>query len=272
MKQIFNRVASHADGEVALFKKLAKILACNYNVTFIKETHQDYVSFYSETLSTKVKREISDLWIIMYSPIKRQARMTFLQAKYQPNDWWRSNRFSFKGDFFQHELLSTRPQIESVQFPDNILSYTSNSSIGSFGVFYHDSFGDIDLAFASADSIQCTARIPTTSRSAKRTMEFPDIGMLDFLVKKENECSLTATLSINSFTSALLNLMIGADILIDRTILSFVSKSLKYCAINNPEVKDFLNFIEGLDIRINDNVRGADNIPNIILINIDGEV
>lgn len=66
--------------------------------------------------------------------------------------------------------------------------------------------------------------------------------------------------------------MIGADILIDTTILSFVSKSLKYRALNNPEVTDFLSCIEGLDICINDNARGVGNIPNIILINIDGEV
>lgn len=271
MKQIFNSILYSTDKEVALFRKLAKILALNHRVTFIEETHQNYVSFDSVTIGKTVKREISDLWIIMYSPDKRQARMTFLQAKFQPLNWWRSNCFFFNGDFFQHELLSKRPQIKSSQFPENILSYTDNSSIGSFGVFYQDCYGNIDLAFAVADSIQCATSIPVTSKLANRTMKFPDLGIKKFIVELKHKDSIIATHSIDVFTTGLLNMMIGADFLGDSSILSFVKKTLKYCANNNTEVKYFLNFIEELDISIDNNVRGTDNIPNIILINIDGE-
>lgn len=274
MRELFNMTISLYDNEISLFRKLAKLLAIDYKVTFIHETHKELVTFHSCILNTEVRKEISDLWIIMYSPKKRKARMTFLQVKKYPFNNRVTNPFVFKGDYLQHELLSLRPQIKNSQFPQDILSFTDNDSIGTFGVFYRDYLGQIDLAYATAKSIIPCGHPVYNKTSVYRTMIMPDVGINPYIEEYYdicNERSIISTLNLDIFVGGILNLIIGAEIHKDHQIMNFLNKTLRYFVDTNPEIKDFLNFIEAIDIRIEDNARGVDNIPNIALINVDRE-
>lgn len=274
MKKLFNLLVSLYDNEISLFRKLTKLLAIDYKVTFVQETHKELVTFDSCILNTEVRKEISDLWIIMYSPKKRNAKMSFLQVKKHPFNNRITNPFMFKGDCLQHELLSQRPQIRNSQFPQDILSFTDNDSIGTFGVFYKDYLGQIDFAYSTAKSITSCGCPVYNKRSAYRTMIMPDVGINPYIEEYYdicNERSIVSTLNLDIFIGGILNLMIGAEIHKDHQIMNFLNKTLSYFVTTNPEIKDFLNFIETMDIRIDDNVRGIDNIPNIALINVDRE-
>ena len=75
---------------------------------------------------------------------KRQIRISFLQAKYRPDrGMFPFEHESFRGDYFQWELLKDRPDIESSnkmnpQLPKKILSTTKYKTITNFGIFYYN--------------------------------------------------------------------------------------------------------------------------------------
>lgn len=156
MKLELNKYIKHKPdcGEIELFREVHNYLSRKHICIFIDETHQQYVRFTSPTTNCVKKKELSDLWVIAYSPQLKRARMTFLQAKFEKKTV--SIPFNFKGDYFQYDLLSKRPKITDLSkfnFPEEILSGAMSDSVGSFGVFYFDSKGKIDFAFSIAADI-----------------------------------------------------------------------------------------------------------------------
>lgn len=154
--------------EVNLFRQMMFAFKFFYGATVIvNETHQNYVGFNTTNPTThspihNTTKEISDLHIITYSPKRKIARETYLQAKVargkdglQPN-----GTFTFHGDWFQYDLLSRRPQL---LYPSKKKAYwrlwcnpdflhsAILPSIGSYGVFYQDQNKQIDFAYQPAN-------------------------------------------------------------------------------------------------------------------------
>jgi hypothetical protein len=273
MKTQLNNVWNTQDSEVALFRKMKNILSQHYLVDLIEETHMHYVEFHSNTLNQTVRKEISDLWIIAFSPTRNKARMTFLQAKYE-----RTNNLSitpkFTGDFFQYELLSTRPQINNVGrkflLPPDILSFSCCSSVGSFGVFFIDSNSDIDLAYCSANQLTNLSRIPTTKTNNNVTLQMPALQLPINFCNCTICTELLNCLDIDTFTTSLINLEIGAELTADATKLTQIKALLNAFKEDNPAVEQFLNFggeppnpDEGLDSN------SDEGSFNLLIINTD---
>ena len=221
LKELLNK-RNPANNEVSLFKELSSILEIDYNVTYIDITHQKYVYFNSIIFGTKVRREISDLLIIMYSHKKGEARMTFLQAKY--NRLALKKPFNFQGTYLQYELLSKRPILyTNVHFPEWILNFTQNDTIGTYGVFYKDNQDNYDLVYAAASSVECKA-VPLSVANDTVIMYIPNLEELTPIFKCFPECitpNLTACFGLDNFKDGILNLRIGAEIHNERDLLFF---------------------------------------------------
>ncbi|MGX9525886.1 hypothetical protein ACXHWJ_16830 [Alcaligenes nematophilus] len=152
------------DGEVELFRKLAKaIVKCSQSV-FVEETHgaTKYNVSFNLTTGTTTRCEIADLLIISKSKRHPFLRATFWQAKKQKNPNWVSlattdRHIDFSGQFNQWDLLSRRPSINGIssfQPPSNLLSSFDSGSIGSFGIFYERDL-KIELMHSTAEFIVC---------------------------------------------------------------------------------------------------------------------
>lgn len=160
--------------EICLFEQMLRTFKYHYHATVIsKKTHQQYVGFdaqdyYNNVIPNKIK-EVSDLHIISYSPSRKVARETYLQAKVargRNNGLQPNGSFNFLGDWYQYDLLSRRPNVKLPTSPTKLPYYKcylepgflKNSflpSIGSYGVFYEDSNGEMDFAYQPANLLLC---------------------------------------------------------------------------------------------------------------------
>lgn len=137
--------------EVNLFRQLASEFNTKFSSsTFVEETHshKGFVEYDSRLLGKRKLVEISDLLFITYNKSIKEFRINFLQAKYQSKPY--KKFISFRGNIYQRELLSEKPDIFDVKglgFHRNILNYTNFKSITSYGVFYVDIKGDIDFLY-----------------------------------------------------------------------------------------------------------------------------
>jgi len=271
MKKEINKIYKKRYGEIKLFEKMSDILKNHYNVSFVEKTHAHYVSFLSKTIKKKVRREISDLWIIMYSKNRKIAKMTFLQAKFHKS---KTNLpFKFTGEYFQHELLSKRPQIYNIgkkySFPPNILSFTDNDAIGTFGTFYFDCNNKIDFAYSVASFIK-SRNVGTENKQTSTPLILPSITDNSCLIKlnKLSSIDVIATHSIDCFTNSVLGLMIGAEIQQNNKVLSMIGGLLiNSSAKNEIAVTNFLSYF---DVNPND-LPEKDNVSNIMIIDVDSK-
>jgi hypothetical protein len=235
---------------------MSSILSSKYDVAFIDETHRHYVKYHSEQVGRVAKREISDLLIISFSPTKQKARMTFLQAKYHRANLNQSHT-TFKGDFFQFELLSKRPMLincsgNKFNFPLDILSFSCCSSVGSYGVFFIDRNKQVDLAY-------CTAKYLTTTSSLTSC--------------RCSSCSeLVSCFDIDTFTNSILALEIGAELTFFPNILMFVQGIIMNNNISTT-TNQFINFINNSPFKGTNDPIDSTNLGgspiNILIINAD---
>lgn len=278
MKLQLNKAWIAGDTEVDLFRKMSKILSATYNVTFVEETHQHRISYHSNTINQTALRELSDLWIIAFSQSQKRIRTTFLQAKYHRNNILPTG--VFHADYFQYELLSTRPKLlsgSSFNFPADILTFSCCDSIGTYGVFYIDSTKSIDMAYCCASNLN-VGSVPTTYGQFSVDLAFPTIP------SAVNNCNcdvcseLNYTYDIDVFTDNLLQLNIGAEIQFYPEILDYVKNILR--KNNIISMPDLFNLIdETLDFNSGDNKINNENLdkfedgnPNILIINVDERV
>ncbi len=278
MKTELNKlIAGKSIDEVSLFRAINQIFQVNYNSTLIEETHQNYVLFNYSSFSTpmQIRREISDLWIIAYSPNKKEARMSFLQAKFHKKIFKSVPAFKFSGEYFQYKLLSTRPKIVNASkfnFPTDILSFSHFDSLGTFGVFYYDSQGNLDLAYTVASELICKNGA-TKNQQTVRQLTFPKMSNVLYSIKSYNskDYELCTTLYLDIFTLGILNLKVGAPIHNNKNIQIFLSQFFRPLR-TNPVVEDFLNFLRDFDSVSSDVISNSDgNSPRILLINVDGK-
>ena len=230
MKVDLNKRVTYHDSEETIFRNMSQVLSQNYHVHFIGTTHNQKVKFHSTQIGGTATREISDLWIIAFSPKKMLARMTFLQAKKNKEDL-HTLPSTFKGEYFQFELLSKRPILKQVigkkfNFPPDILSFACCSSIGSFGVFYLDNNGDIDMAYCSAKFLKPINQPPKNYKQSIINLQIPRMPYLRKCGNRRYCDELVRCTSINRFTQNLLSLKIGAEFLYQSNISGFVASTL----------------------------------------------
>ncbi len=179
----------------------------------------------------------------------------------------------FHADYFQFELLSTRPQLlsgSSFNFPHDILSFSCCDSIGTYGVFYVDNTKSIDLAYCCA-SLLAASLTPNNYGQISVDLTFPQ-NSISVSNCHCNACSeLNYTYDIDFFTNNLLQLNIGSELEYYPQILSYVKSALRRLKAN-PVVSDLITFVDGLNIdtnideTVNESWEGS---PNILIINVD---
>jgi hypothetical protein len=259
-------------GEIALFREMQRILSEKYKCTFISETHQQYVNFKSPTTSCLKRRELSDLWLISYSPKKMHARMTFLQAKLERKPF-SNGLFKFKGDYYQHDLLSKRPLIinanKKFNFPDNILKNSILESVGSFGIFYFDNKNNLDFAYSTASDIQGIIK-KASCKTKTIQLHFKALHSNTVThIKTKKLIELRQTLNADCFEFGLINLIVGTPI-IDKDIISYLKIFLEKIKDEDSTVMDFLNYLSLVDDNNIENTNfNKKRFTNLFLINVD---
>lgn len=262
------------DGEILLFRKLSSILEKKYSSTFIEEIHQRRIKYTSFAIDREVCRELSDLWIIVYSPNQQKAKMTFLQAKYIKHNISTIPLY-FSADYFQFELLKMRIILNesSMNFPKNILSYTNNETIGTYGIFYRDSEDTVEFAYCSAARMNCFSSPLSSSRHNSRMSLPENLEIPNSLFINNEEICLYAC-DVNSFTKNLIDFKIGAEITENNDIVNFIAtyfNSNRF--LENNVIKDFKEFLKELKtikyIDINDTRDNSPFVKGILLVNID---
>lgn len=198
--------------EVRLFRLLGRLLEGAGVGIFIEEAHgaKGQVSFTSGLWHDKTwQREMCDLAIVSHSRAMQQTRLTMHQCKLERGKAYLriDPDFRFKADLGQYDLLHYRPKIRSlgsVHFPEELLSSTNYSTIGSFGVFYKDKADNFDYAY-------CGARwLTPLSNKEKTQLSMPHV-MSGIGVRFDTQfMELTATHGMNAFFDALAGLEIGA--------------------------------------------------------------
>lgn len=262
-------------GEIDFFREVANQLNTKFKCLFIKETHQNYVEFYSSLTSCmKIRKEISDLWIISYSFRKKEARMTFLQAKFFKKQIASPKGFKFNGDFFQYDLLSKRPLISDLSgnnFPNTILSSALSDAVGSFGVFYLINNGDVDFAFSIASELNYNNR--ARCRTRDKVLYFNVNSATATSLTRNNtsgNVELVYSLNADDFEHNLVNLLIGSEIQNDLNLLRFLRAYFFSLLKKDNDVNNFLTFLASLNAQeLNVEEGYFDGNPNILLINID---
>lgn len=275
MKLQLNNEWSLGDSEIDLFRKMSQILSRNYNTLFIEETHQHYIHYHSPTVNQTACREISDLWIIAYSPSQKRIRMTFLQAKYHRKDI-RPTRV-FHGDYFQYELLANRPQLIDggrFRFPLNILRFGCCDSLGSYGIFFVDDNKNIDMAYCCASWLTASDT-PSHYGQFIVNLSFPPHTVDEDTVDCNcNICSeLNYTFDIDVFTNYLLDLKIGSELFFENNDILLYVKNFLLKNDNIPDTTTLINLINDGFIRNQDS---GDNLfkydggnPYILIIDVD---
>lgn len=273
MKIELNTRWTRGDSEIHLFRKMSNILEVNYDTLFIQETHQRRISYHSQTVNQEVFRELSDLWIIAYSPMQKRIRTTFLQAKYHrknilPEEF-------FKGDYFRYELLSQRPQLlhgGTLNFPLDVLYSSCCDSVGSYGIFYIGNDDHINMAYCCASNLS-TVDQPTTYGQFSVNLSFPKESQEVKFCNCFHCAELNYTFEIDSFTYHLLQLNIGEELGYNYPGLIFLRNFFtRNITTGNVSLLTTINDI----LRRNHNNEGGDDSfkseggnPNILLINVD---
>jgi len=200
------------DGEVDLFRKLAKAIVKNSKSLFAEETHgaTKYNVSFDLTTGVKTRCEIADLLIVSKSVRFPFLRATFWQAKKQKTSKWVSLKSSdqhidFSGQFNQWDLLSRRPAVAGISPffpPSDLLSSFDSASIGSFGIF-HERSSNIEVIHSIAEFIACgnpKAKHPTMVANAYFEKYF--YGHREVIVRS----------ALKSFLDALFSHQIGAPL------------------------------------------------------------
>lgn len=264
--------------EVDLFRRMLLDLKHYYHATVVaSETHQHYVCFDAVDPITGAnvnkRREISDLFIIAYSPNLRIARATFLQAKVARNNkGLDGNVFTFNGEYYQYYLLSQRPMFRCANcgLPYYVLQDAYLSSIGSYGVFYKDTNNKVDFAYQPAGHL-----IQLASTNIK-TWHFQYDNSQTYYTPKGIP-DLYCTYNLDVFERELINLRLGSPLTIDRRhwpyphfwwhqlARSIVSSNQSVHLINEviSGVGEFENFlIDNVERFLFDDQEGPQNIRN----------
>ena len=149
-------------GEVKLFRDLQNALKSLNGRFEIDEYHggAHQVRFTGNGAHARMtaRCELSDLVILAYTKSPAQARLTYLQAKFERRTLLNPCCDRFTANLEQWYLLAKRPQLiaGSATFipPPDLLSSAILPSVGSFGFFYYDRSKTVQFFYASASFLR----------------------------------------------------------------------------------------------------------------------
>ena len=278
MKQEINAAVHKATkvGEIFLFREMATSLNKHARAVFVREMHgrKGWVEFSSTITNRMARKEISDLMILVFNKAKNEAKLCFLQAKYHRTS--RLPFLKFHGDYLQLELLKDRPKIHPRNyfgFPDNILQFSPNyRSLTTYGVFYHDSSGNIDMLYTVAKYLSMVG-----SNGTRGDICFPG----GIICHRRPHCltrsnlELLTTYSIDKFESELLAYEIGAPINHNSKVFAFVNDLLRRAVtLITGSDADFINEIIdslGGEVSAPSQDEMPRGVPNLLVLQIGEE-
>jgi hypothetical protein len=203
----------YSQNEIPLFRALrSSILSLSNNFqveVYHGNSHQVRFSGNGSEARYAARCELSDLAILVYSPLAKSIRLTYLQAKSERVRFSSVCGHQFYANLEQWFLLSQRPHISGIgKFspPLDLLSGAILPSVGTFAFFYKDSLGHFQVYFATADYLAPTKKYP--SQYGKVIA----IGPCHFrIIAGHDECA--AACGNIAFARALYSMQIGTPIM-----------------------------------------------------------
>lgn len=170
--------------EIDLFRAFKAALSSGANaLEFHGNKHQvEYDDPF--IIGNKVSCELCDLLLVTYN--LKEVRFTFMQNKSKTERISSGKKINsrYKGlhntsdiPIRQQYLLGHFPEITGVgvfSIPNRILINRNANSIGSFGVFYNDSYGEFDMCYSIAAFMKTGTgfRIDDFKRNSRKLYEF----------------------------------------------------------------------------------------------------
>ncbi len=263
LKQYINR-QNKTLGEVELFDEMIGYFKNQPFATVVDtdRTHHHLVDYtplppYNTHWGNRVTKEISDVFFVVFSPIKRIARMTHLQAKLKNKILpilANKHAFSFTLDVGQYHMLHNRLPINDPKgiYPRDILSFPLYSdSVSSYGVFYLDGNSQYDMAFEIASLVSYSKNKPYKFAYSQLIHSFATANdvwgytnikhleampMLPYIHHYCDICwegcceyvpELLSTVSVDTFENELLKLHVGTRVDFDITTLQAIAQLFK---------------------------------------------
>lgn len=157
------QTATYSHHEIPLFHALSSALVSAggslYTEIYHGASHQVRFVGNGSFARTQARCELSDLLIVAYSAVTREARLTFLQAKSERArlTMGAGCGHKFEANLEQWFLLAQRPLISGVGFdfnpPADLLSNALLPSVGSFAFFYKDMNQEFQTFYAAANHL-----------------------------------------------------------------------------------------------------------------------
>jgi len=149
----------YSHDEIPLFRAMCTSLTSLSKQFDVEEyhgnSHQVVFTGNGSYARSNARCELSDLMIVAYSPITKNVRLTYLQAKSERATLNSVCGREFSANLEQWFLLSNRPKISGVgnsfNPPGDLLSSAILPSVGSFAFFYKDMTGEFQTYFSTAN-------------------------------------------------------------------------------------------------------------------------
>ena len=208
------------DGEIQMFRRLADGIAAKCKAILTPEMHgKGYVKFQTSFGISRTV-EISDLLIICKK--KNRTKISFLQAKkhHSSQPVVTSLVLDFQADLLQYDLLSKAPNVTPTRrkfpFPANILNFSATESLRTYGTFYIDANGEINMLYSATNQLSP----PPYAHITVAPKAHPQIILAynnknSSLIKSEivnNDC--VGTKDVNTYAKELMNFNIGAELIL----------------------------------------------------------
>lgn len=196
--------------EIPLFRALhTSLISLGSHVEeYHGNSHQVRFTGNGSYARTNARCELSDLMIITFSKVLKQARLTYLQAKSERAILPHVCGVEFSANLEQWYLLSNRPALNGIGAfnpPQDILSSALLPSVGTFCFFYKDIMGDFQIFYS------CANHLAPPRNYAKKDGKLTAFGPCGTrVVSGYAEC--VATCGNICFADNLLSLRIGTPI------------------------------------------------------------
>lgn len=155
--------------EIEQFRAMMRSFGSLRPKFYLEEFHgfkrQVYFNTVHPWMRDRARCELCDILLIIYGTNGGlSVRMSLLQVKLSRTEHFTSDPSytgkiepqTFSGNYEQWDLLSRRPKIEPTTVfvpPPDLLSSATLSTIGTFGIFFKNRPGVIDLFYAAADCL-----------------------------------------------------------------------------------------------------------------------
>lgn len=174
-------------------------------------------------LPNPAKCELADLMFLVMGPSRNvPMRLSFMQAKKikvpiagKPPVSVNGATLRFDANIKQWHLLANRPQLDCVPPllpPRDLLNGALLSSVGTFGIFYQDISGHVDMCYARAIEI---VPLPSNRRSPVRPhlLQYPTQTKHQVVTAIGTYAEASATRTLRRFAGYLWNMRIGTPLM-----------------------------------------------------------